>query len=185
MHAFSKKCPLPEHLLRKQDALNGERAVNQLKKWILTSTQWRRSCVHVFPRIPDEVYRNYMMVLCEGENANFSMLFHEWLTNMNSHMVISIFQSRHVTETITCWCQFFEVSMWPVEVFAWRCRWANATSNTRMKNAWPENYGGTYTLLSRTYRFIQRSLGWTKCQDHWRSLLGKEVRMPVTGKCWW
>ena len=39
VHAFSKKCPLPEHLLRKQDAINGERAVNQLKKRILTSTQ--------------------------------------------------------------------------------------------------------------------------------------------------
>ena len=69
---FSKNCPMPEHLLWKWDALNGERAVNQLKKRILTSTQLRRSCIHVFPHIPDEAYRNYMMVLCEARNIKSS-----------------------------------------------------------------------------------------------------------------
>ena len=69
---FSKNCPMPEHLLCKQDALNSERAVNQVKKWILTSMQLRRSCVHVFLHIPDEAYQNYMMVLHKARNVKSS-----------------------------------------------------------------------------------------------------------------
>ena len=48
-----------------------------------------------------------------------------------------------------------------------------------------KNYGGSFTLLSRNFLFIPRSLGWTKCLDHCRLLLGKEVGMRITCQCWW
>ena len=59
-----------------------------------------------------------------------------------------------------------------------------ATLNTLMAKYWPENYGGRFTLLLRTFHSILKFLGWTKCWDHCRVLWVKEVEMDVTSQCW-
>ena len=60
-----------------------------------------------------------------------------------------------------------------------------AMSNTLMAKYWPENYGGRLIFISRTFHSIPKFLRWTKFQDHCRVLWGKEVKMDVTGQCWW